>query len=433
MIAELSRSPGSEVKVQGLVTNTRILRGVVFLIVQDRTGSVQVTVERSEPPTDLEHAAMHATKGSAVEVFGTVRVNPGVRAGGLEIAAGVVVVVGLAESGLPIDETSAPELQLDWRFLSLRRPQNHLLFEVQTTVERAMREFWIERDFVEIHSPKLMHSASESGSETFSMEYFDLGRAYLAQSPQFYKQMAMAAGFERVFEIGPVFRAEPSMTPRHATEFTSVDVEMSWIDSHEDVMVFEEEWLKAVLLKVQSEHGAAIAAHFGVDVRAPSAAFPRITMQEAHALVQRMGHTIAAATKAGDLDAEAERMVARHMREEHGSDFFFLTGYPIGLRPFYHMRAPDRPDVTRSFDLLWNSVEITTGAQREHRYAHLVTQARDAGLRDSVQYYLDFFRYGCPPHGGFGFGLARMLMVMLRLPGVREAVFLHRSPNRLTP
>jgi aspartyl-tRNA synthetase len=156
-------------------------------------------------------------------------------------------------------------------------------------------------------------------------------------------------------------------------------------------------------------------------------------MADAHALLAEAGHAIAPATRPGDLDTEGERLIARRMREERGSDFFFLTEYPSSLRPFYHMRVPDRPDLTRSFDLLWNSVEITTGAQREHRYEQLVKQARDAGLRDSVQYYLDFFRYGCPPHGGFGFGLARMLMVMLGLPTVREAVFLHRSPNRLTP
>lgn len=433
MIAELGRSDGMDVRINGLVTNARILRGVVFLILQDRTGSVQVTIDRSDPPSQVESAALDATKGSAVEVHGTVHLKPRVKAGGLEVMADDVIVVGQAQSGLPVDDASAPELQLDWRFLSLRRPQYYLLFEIQTTVERAMREFRIERGFLEIHSPKLMHSASESGAETFSTEYFDLGKAYLAQSPQFYKQMAMAAGLERVFEIGPVFRAEPSMTPKHATEFTSVDMEMSWIDSHDDVMASEEEWLASVLGTVHLEHGEAIATHFGVSSSPPSGGFPRITMQEAHALLARLGHEISPVTKPGDLDPEGERIIARHIREECGSDFFFITEYPVGLRPFYHMRAPDRPHVTRSFDLLWNGVEITTGAQREHRYAQLATQAQEAGLSDSVQYYLDFFRYGCPPHGGFGFGLARMIMVMLGLPSIREAVFLHRSPNRLTP
>jgi aspartyl-tRNA synthetase len=433
MMSGLEGLDGTEVLVKGFVVNTRVLRRVVFLIVQDRSGSVQVMVERGESPTELERVAVDVTPGSAVEVRGTFRLNPHVKAGGMEIAAAEIDVVSRAEPGLPVEEASAPELQLDWRFLSLRRPRNHLLFEVQTTTEKAMRDFWIQRGFVEIHSPKLMHSASESGSETFSMEYFELGKAYLAQSPQFYKQMAMAAGLERVFEIGPVFRAEPSMTPRHATEFTSVDLEMSWIDSHEDVMRFEEEWLRSILQTVSAEHGEEIARHFGVEVRVPSIPFPRIAMEEAHAFLARAGHQVAPATKPGDLDSEGERIIARHMLEERGSEFFFITAYPVSLRPFYHMRDPERPHVTRSFDLLWKGVEITTGAQREHRYAQLVQQAQEAGLRESVEYYLDFFRYGCPPHGGMGFGLARMLMLMLGLPTIRESVFLHRSPNRLTP
>jgi aspartyl-tRNA synthetase len=308
-----------------------------------------------------------------------------------------------------------------------------LVLEVQTTVERAMRSYWAARGFIELHSPKLMHSASESGSETFSTPYFDLGRAYLAQSPQFYKQMAMAAGLERVFEIGPVFRAEPSMTPRHATEFTSVDVEISWIASHEDVMAFEEAWLRHVILAVREAHGLRIEQEFGVEIADPVTPFPRISLAHAHRLLREMGHAIPSVTKAGDIDPEGERLIASRMRDERGSAFVFLTDYPAALRPFYHMRHPDNPGLTRSFDLLWNGIEITTGAQREHRFPILRQQAQEAGLGESVAYYLDFFRYGCPPHGGFGLGLARIVMLLLGLPSIREAVFLHRSPNRLTP
>jgi aspartyl-tRNA synthetase len=289
------------------------------------------------------------------------------------------------------------------------------VFEVQTTVERAMREYWAHHGFIELHSPKLMHSASESGSETFSMQYFDLGRAYLAQSPQFYKQMAMAAGFERVFEIGPVFRAEPSMTPRHATEFTSVDMEMSWIESHEDIMSFEERWLTHVISTARQVHD--------IDIAVPTVPFPRMTLAEAHERLRAMGHQIAPTTRAGDIDPEGERLLC-------GDGFLFLTDYPASLRPFYHMRDGA---LTKSFDLLWKGIEITTGAQREHRYAVLEQQARETGLGESVAYYLDFFKYGCPPHGGFGLGLARVVMLMLGLPSIREATFLHRSPNRLTP
>ena len=409
---------------------------MVFVIVQDRTGRVQVTIEREAPgtpPTTLERTAVDLTIGSAVRVNGLVAANVAVKVGGIELLARSLEVASRAEPGLPIDEHSASDLQMDWRFLALRRPESLLVFEVQTTVERAMREYWAENAFLELHSPKLMHSASESGADTFSTRYFELGTAYLAQSPQFYKQMAIASGFERVFEIGPVFRAEPSLTPRHAAEFTSVDVEMAWVKSHEDVMRMEERWLRHLLSTVHAEHGEVIERTFGVSVNVPPASFPRLTMRAAHAMLRELGHEIPVETKGGDIDPAGERLLARWALDTHGSEFVFLTEYPSSLRPFYHMRSEDDPSLTRSFDLMWKGVEITTGAQREHRHLVLARQAEEAGLRESVTYYLDFFRYGCPPHGGFGLGLARLVMLMLGLPSIREATFLHRGPTRLTP
>ena len=435
-IAALRGQDRLEATIAGFVATIRVLKRMIFVVVQDRGGRVQVTIERSQPGNsagDVETTALGLTTGSAVRVSGTVVANAAVKTGGVELVARSLEVVGPAEPGLPIDEHSASDLQLDWRFLALRRPENVLVFEVQTTVERAMRDYWTTHEFLELHSPKLMHSASESGADTFSTRYFDLGSAFLAQSPQFYKQMAIAAGFERVFEIGPVFRAEPSLTPRHAAEFTSVDVEMAWVESHEDVMRMEQEWLHAILSEVSGEHGEAIERAFGVRVIVPPSSFPRLTMHDAHALLGELGHEIAPATKPGDIDPAGERVLAQWALDTHGSEFLFLTEYPASLRPFYHMRAEHDASLTKSFDLLWKGVEITTGAQREHRHAVLSRQADEAGLRASVAYYLDFFRYGCPPHGGFGLGLARLVMLMLGLPSIREATFLHRGPTRLTP
>jgi len=435
-IASAAKSEAPEVLVAGFVAAIRVLKRMIFVVLRDRTGQVQVTIERSAADAAaraLEQAALSLTVGSAIRVRGRLTENSAVKVGGIEVIASEIDVVGPAEPGLPVDEDSASDLQLDWRFLALRRPTNHLVFEVQTTVECAMREYWAQHSFLELHSPKLMHSASESGADTFATPYFELGTAYLAQSPQFYKQMAMAAGFERVFEVGPVFRAEPSLTPRHAAEFTSVDVELSWIDSHDDVMRMEEVWLRHVLSTVQREHREAIARELGVEIRIPAVPFPRLTMRDAHGFLSSQGHVIPDVTKPGDIDPAGERLLARWALEAHGSEFLFLTDYPASLRPFYHMRCDEEPGVTKSFDLLWKGVEITTGAQREHRYARLARQAEEAGLRESVSYYLDFFRYGCPPHGGFGLGLARLVMLMLGLPSIREATFLHRGPNRLTP
>ncbi|MDP3763410.1 MAG: aspartate--tRNA(Asn) ligase [bacterium] len=419
------------VRICGWVGRLRDQKRMQFLIIRDHTGSAQVIHEKSAN-TELATIIGSLTPESAVEITGKVVTNPVVKLGGLEIVVESVLVVSKADALLPLGESPNIETRLDWRFLDLRTPQNLLIFKIQTAAEHAMRSFWRSEGFIEIHSPKFMGSASESGAELFEVKYFDR-KAYLAQSPQFYKQMAMTAGFDRVFEIGPVFRANPSFTSRHDTEFTSVDVEISWIESHEDVMQLEERWLRHILQAVKDEYGEEIKAAFGTEIAIPNLPFPRVTMAEAYEILDQMGHRIERGDK-GDLDPEGERLLYRHLQEKTGHEFVFVTEYPSVVRAFYHMRPEGKPHLTKSFDLLWKGLEVTTGAQREHRYDILVEQAKEKGLSlEPIQYYLDFFRYGCPPHGGYGFGLTRMLMVMLNLKNVREVTFLYRGVNRLTP
>jgi aspartyl/asparaginyl-tRNA synthetase len=246
--------------------------------------------------------------------------------------------------------------------------------------------------------------------------------------------MAMAAGFDKVFEIGPVFRANPSNTSRHDTEFTSVDVEISWIASHYDVMAFEERWLQHTLSSVKEKYGQNIKDVFGVEINVPDIPFPKISMAEAQETLKKIGHVPPSDTKEGDLDPQGEKLLHEHVAQTTGHEFLFVIDYPISVRPFYHMRFDDNYEKTKSFDLLWKGLEVTTGAQREHRYEILQKQAIEKGLRlDSIQFYLDFFKYGCPPHGGYGFGLTRMLMTLLNSKNVREVTYLYRGPSRLTP
>lgn len=432
-IRDLPASIGTSVTLKGWVQTVRNQKKMQFIVLRDHTGAAQVVHQKQGEGDTLDATIGSLTAESAVEVRGDVVANQHVKLGGLEIVAHEIIVHSLADAQLPIAADSGLDLRLDWRFLDLRQPRNRLIFEVQTTAERAMREFWEQEGFLEIHSPKFMGGASESGAELFRVEYFD-GFAYLAQSPQFYKQMAMAAGFERIFEVGPVFRANPSFTSRHDTEFTSVDVEISWVDSHEDVMSLEERWLQRILQAVHDLHGDAIRQEFGVEVTVPQVPFPRVTLAEAHQILRNLGHVPPADSREGDLDPEGERVLARHIQDTHGSEFVFVTDYPITVRPFYHMRYPDRPDTTKSFDLIWKGLEVTTGAQREHRSDILAAQATEKGLGlEAIQYYLDFFKFGCPPHGGYGFGLTRMLMVMLGVKNVREVTYLYRGPNRLSP
>ncbi|MFG3050911.1 aspartate--tRNA(Asn) ligase [Kitasatospora sp. NPDC048239] len=430
LVGDLARHIGRTVSVSGWVNTLRLQRTMQFVLVRDHTGTAQVTHRRDQ--SALEAGLEELTTESAVRITGRVVENPVVKLGGVEIIPESVELLNRAEALLPIDERTGVEQRLDWRFLDVRRrPAAQLLFAVQTTLEAGMREYAYAQGCTEMHTPKLMGAASESGAEVFKLGYFDRS-AYLAQSPQFFKQMAIAAGIDRVFEIGPVFRAERSYTSRHATEFTGVDVELAWINDVEDVMAFEERMLAHALAKVAEVHGEEIREQFGTEVTVPATPFPRVTMAEAQAILRAKGWDPQGEKE--DLDPEGERAVAAHFRELTGHEFVFVTHYPSSIRPFYHKRPADRPDLTLSFDLLWKGLEITTGAQREHRYDVLLDQAADKGMNtDPMQDYLNCFRFGCPPHGGLGMGLGRVLMVLLGLDSIREATFLFRGPNRLTP
>ncbi len=434
-IGELRTKVGETVKIQGWLQTLRDQKKMQFLIVRDRTGLVQVAFWKGNS-TDLAEQISGLNVESALTITGKVVDNPVVKLGGLEIQLDTLEINALAESPVPFDPFAETlpmvDYRMDWRYMDLRRPESLLIFKVQTTAEAAMREYWLKHNFIEIHTPKIMGAPSESGAELFVLEYFER-KAYLAQSPQFYKQMGMAAGFENVFEIGPVFRADPSFTSRHMTEFTGVDMEMSWVESHEDVMAFQERWLQYVYGRVKEAHGEEIQQRFGYELVVPTLPFPRIPMAEAVKILKGMDYTLPP-DKKGDIDPAGERLIGKYVKDTFNHDFVFLTDWPISVRPFYHMRYADQPNLTKSFDLLANGLEITTGAQREHRVEVLAKQAQEKGLSlEPIQYYLDFFRFGCPPHGGFGLGLSRLLMVMMGVQNIRETVYLFRGPNRLNP
>ena len=442
VVSQLSPLPDGPVTVAGWVETVRDQKKVQFVILRDETGAVQLvnpaTRDLEEGASDEQQAAAELTEtigalahGTMVRVTGELKHDERVKLGGLEVKVGTLEVVSEAIAETPIAEDSSLDKRLDWRFLDLRRPEANLLFRVQTTFEHALRSYWVERDYVEIHTPKLMASASESRAELFEMEYFET-KAYLAQSPQFFKQMAQPAGFGKVFEIAPAFRADPSFTSRHATEFTSIDAEISWIDSHEDVMAMHEEALVAAFTAVVEKHGTAIEAAFEVSLSVPSLPFPRTPLAEARQIVADGGYEIPRTD--GDLDPEGERRLSAWVKANHGHDFVFVTDYATGIRPFYHMRREGDGSITNSYDLLYNGTEISTGAQREHRVDVLIEQAKEKGIEpEELEFYLDFFRYGVPPHGGFGMGLARVLMLMLGLGSIRETTYLFRGPTRLLP
>ncbi len=444
LISQLAAQADGPVTVAGWVDTVRDQKKVQFIVLRDESGAVQLVnpalreLPDGEEPDAASAARLATTEtisalshGSFLTVSGELKHDERVKLGGIEVKIAELNVVSEANAETPIADDSNLDKRMDWRFLDLRRPKQNLIFKIQTTFLHALRQYWVDNDFVEIQTPKLMASASESRAELFEVEYFE-GKAYLAQSPQFYKQMAQAAGFGKIFEVGPAFRADHSFTSRHATEFTSVDSEISWIDSHEDVMELHEELLVAGFAAVKAKHGEAIKELFDVEITIPTRPFPRIPLAEAKRLVAERGYDIPRADD--DMDPEGERQISAYVAEEFGHEFVFITDYASSIRPFYHMRHEGDPSLTNSYDLLFNGTEISTGAQREHRIDVLVQQATEKGM-DPVELasYLDFFRYGVPPHGGFGMGLARVLMLMLHQSSIREVTYLFRGPTRLEP
>ncbi len=415
-----------KVKIAGFVEKLRDTKYMVFVILKDITGTIQVSIEK-EGNEALVSTALSAPAGSVIEVNGEMHLSEYVKNGGKEFVPESINVVSIAAPS-PIEDNANIDTRLDYRFIDLRSERNTLIFKIQSTLIKYMREYLYNNKFMEIHTPKLIGTASESGSEVFEVKYFDR-LAYLAQSPQFYKQMAMASGFDRIFEVAPCFRAENSNTNRHTTEFTSFDLEFSYIDSYEDVMNLEQEMLTYALEKVKEEYGEIIKNVFDRDVVVPTDKFPRIKLNDLYdVLEEKYGYKTETRL---DLTTEAEKLAGRYALEEFNSEFIFVTGFPADKRAFYHMRAENGELL--GYDLIWKGVEITTGAQREHRYEILARQAKEKGLEKDVEFYLEFFKYGCPAHGGFAIGVDRLTMLLLGIESIKEAMFIFRGPNRLNP
>lgn len=433
-VNELNNYIDKDIVFSGFVDTIRDKKWVMFVILRDSTGKVQMTIEKSvEENSKLLEIMNNLNKDSVIKVTGKLVSNEAVKLGGIELIPTKIEVLSNANE-LPFDYNNLEgvnlDTRLDYRFLDMRNEKNILVRKVESCLVEGMREYLYSKDFTEIHTPKLIGAASESGSEVFEVKYFDRN-AYLAQSPQFYKQMAMAAGLSKVFEVAPAFRAENSNTNRHATEFTSFDIEFSYIDSYLDVMDLEEDLLIAGLTKVKEKYGDTIKEVFGKEVIIPKKPFPRIKLQDLYQELHNLYNYEIPKEDIGDMNAEAEKLTCKYAMEKYNSEFIFVTDYSATKRAFYHMRNDE--GIPCGYDLIWRGSEITTGAQREHRYDVLVNQAKEKGLGEDVKFYLEFFKYGMPPHGGFALGVDRLTMLLLGLPSVKETQFLFRGPNRLTP
>lgn len=425
---KISEIKPGKVEFQGWIENLRDKKNMQFIVIRDLSGKVQVTVIKAEKP-EIAEIFSKATLESTVKIKGEAVANEFVKLGGIEVIPDEVEITSHAEP-LPIAEDSSIDQRLDYRWVDLRSPAKALIFQVETTLNQAMRQYAIDHGCIEIHTPTLIGTSSEGGADVFEVKYFDK-KAYLIQSPQFYKQMAMCAGFEKVVINTPVFRAEKSHTKQHATEFSGFDIEMSYVNGVEDVMQFEENLLAYAIGEVAKKHGEKVKELLNVNIVVPTVPFPRITMKEAYKVLRSLNIDI----KDGeDFSKEQEVALCDYMEKKNGHQFFFVKEYPTKVRAFYTMAKEDEPEYSKSYDLYFKDVEITSGAQREHRPDVLKRQIEERGIDPTpMTDYINFFKNGCPPHGGFGLGLDRLLMLLLDLPSLKEAMYIFRGPDRLNP
>jgi aspartyl-tRNA synthetase len=425
---------GERYEIYGWVARIRDLGRIKFVLVRDREGYIQVIAKKGEAPDEVLQLIEKLDREDVIKVIGLFKKNPQAPGGG-EISAEKIEILSKVVEPAPIEvensTSSDLSTRLRWRWLDTRNPKINLIFRVESEVARLFREYFISKGFVEIFTPKIVGGATEGGAEVFPIVYFDKP-AFLAQSPQFYKQMSVIAGFEKVFEIGPVFRAEKHHTTRHLTEYHSIDYEVGFINNYHDVMDVAEEAFRHVIEGVMdSSLGKRIERELRVEPPRMPKRFPRISIRELYKILEDYGKKI---PEGEELDSEGERITWMYSLEKYDSDLVFVMDYPWKTRPFYTMRREDDPRFTYGFDLLFRGLEVATGSQREHRYHVLISQLKEKGLNpDNFWFYLEFFKYGAPPHGGAGIGLERVVMQLLRLDNIREARLLPRDPERLYP
>lgn len=417
--SEITSYIGQTITMHLTLEALRDQKHLQFLIGGDKSGKLQLVVQKSKVEQHQEISEL--LEGSTFSATGLIVEAKQSKTFGVEMQVDSIVIHSKALPR-PIMEDSSIDLRFDYRVVDLKHPKRQLMLQLRSAFEAGCREYLLQREFTEIHTPKLMAQASESGSQVFEVKYFDK-KAYLSQSPQFYKQCSIASGLEAIFEIGPVFRAEESHSTRHMTEFTGFDVEFAWCFETTDVMKLEEEILTYAFSKLEP-FKEKVMELYGIELMTkPTVQY--MTLAEAKEI-------LADALKLSvgqDLPDEGERL----LYEKLGKDLIFISDYPIGKRPFYHMRETEK-GTTKSFDLIFKGIEITTGAIREHRIDILEQQAIEKGIQpESIHHYLDSFKYGCPPHGGFGLGIERVIAKLLGLGSVKEVSFVPRDPDRLTP
>lgn len=423
---------GQKTSVSGWVHDIRLLGGINFVLLRNRDAIIQITVPKKVVTEQVMAALVSLHPEDVINCAGLVKEAKQAR-NGFEIIPDSITVLSASAVPLPLDPRGVTEANLDtrleWRTLDLRRPEAAAVFKVEDALITGMEAYMQENGFIRIFTPSILGGISEGGSEVFKLDFY--GRpAFLRQDPQLHRQLAMAGGLGRVYDLGANWRAELSHTPRHLSEHRTIAPEMSFIADERDTMRVEEGMIVSGIASVISKCAPELDL-LKVSLEKPKTPFPEMSFPEVYALLERLGHKL---PEDQDLDRESERLLTEHVRAEFGSDFFFVNRFPSKVKPFYVMRVDETPRYARSVDMVYKGLELSSGGQREHRYEKVVEQIREKGMdEEGLRWFTQPFRYGVPPHGGFSLGIERFTAMLLNIPSVKEAALFPRDPERLQP
>lgn len=429
---ELKKAIGKDIVVTGWVHDVRLMGGINFVLLRDMGGVVQVTAPKNKITSELLKKIENLHNEDIIAVKGTVQKTTKTKTG-VEIVPKQIEKISSSEPILPLDPRKVTktnlDTRLDWRSLDLRTPENLAIFKIQSKLMTAMEEYLLDNKFLKVFTPSLLGGISEGGSEVFSVVYFDKS-VFLRQDPQLHRELLIAGGFEKIFEIGPSWRAEKSHTIRHMTEHRTIAAELAFIEDEHDVMRAEENMVAYALEKVKKDCAEQLEL-LNKEVKVPKTPFPELQFPKIYDILEDRGEPI---QKGEDLNREAEEVLGNYVKEKFKSEFFFVNRFPFAVKPFYVMRVDEIPEWARSIDLMFKGMELSSGGQREHRYQKLISQAKEKGMNlDSLKWFTEVFKFGIPSMGGFSLGIERFTMKLLDIENVREATLFPRDTERVLP
>ena len=430
--AELKGMIGKEVKTQGWVHDVRVLGGISFVLLRNAEGIVQIAAPKKSVGADLYGLISGLHQEDVISCRGVVKESSAARMG-FEVVPSAITILSKAAAPLPLDPRGVTQASLDtrleWRSLELRRPETAAVFKIENALVQGFEGYLQEEGFIRAFTPSILGGVSEGGSEVFKIDFYGKP-AFLRQDPQLHRQLTIAGGFDRVYDLGTNWRAELSHTPRHLSEHRTIAPELGFIGDETDVMRLEEEMV-ARGVRCALEDCADELSLLKVDIQVPRTPFPVVSFPEVYSTIERLGKKL---PRNQDIDEPTQRALGVQVKEETGSDFFFLNRFPSAVKPFYVMRVDDDPEFARSTDLVFKGLELSSGGQREHRHDRIVNQIKEKGFNpQGLQWFTEPFRYGVPPHGGFSFGIERFTAYLLGIENIKEAALFPRDPERLVP